>query len=455
MTKEEFEAKIKTGAMIAMKDIPEDTEITPAILNMLIEQNVKQGNEAALAEFKKAMAATERKEIFPGIEDTFGTGVAESYGKSVIDTRFFHKNYIRGGSSKDDGIMLGRQLKSGNGPFIQLSPEMETFAKMIKCQFDPTKMAMQKIDVKEYNSAVALQYKSSGMNETVSADGGALVPVEYYATIIEFAIAQSRILPKVFRIPMASNSLKVPKLTQAAGSYFGGVTLYWKSEGELKPGTVPAFEQLSFSAHKLIGLVYLTDELIEDSLLNIVNYVTGLFASAFQYETERVILNGDGTTQPLGIRNDPTINIVARAQENTIGFADLLNMDASIDENFANLDWVSRKATFAALRNLRDNNQAPIFTADYNTQVGQPLVPASMLGYPVNTTRNVPTIGNLGDIILGDFRHYIWTPRQELRIESSNAPRFIYDETTVRFVARMDGKPGVSCAFAILDEMRS
>jgi HK97 family phage major capsid protein len=116
---------------------------------------------------------------------------------------------------------------------------------------------------------------------------------------------------------------------------------------------------------------------------------------------------------------------------------------------------VTRKATLGTLRKLKDTNNQPIFHADYATFMGQPTTPPSLLGYPVVTTRNVPAMGSQGDVVLGDFGMYILAMRQDMRIDTSIHLKFDYDETAVRFVARLDGKPGVSIAFAVLNEATS
>jgi len=56
-------------------------------------------------------------------------------------------------------------------------------------------------------------------------------------------------------------------------------------------------------------------------------------------------------------------------------------------------------------------------------------------------------------LILGDLGMYIVALRQDMTIDTSRDVRFFYDETVLRFVMRMDGKPGVSAAFAVLDNV--
>ena len=451
LTKEQFEAKVKAGQPIALDEFPADTELNFANLNALIKTNLESGNKAAVDAVLKELGAKTAHEFFSKDEDV------QTVNDSLIDASVFSKAYTapRTLDPKVDGAELGKQLLKGSGPFIKLGPEMETFADMLRCRFKADNMIRKGIDVKSYGDRVTAGYKANGMNETTSADGGATVPVEYAATVIEFAVRQSALLSMVTRQPMKSSSLKIPRLVQSAGSYFGQISLHWIDEAATKVPTTPQFEQLTFEAEKLIGVVALTDELIADSSINIINYVTGLFVRALQYEWERVILDGSGTGQPLGVINDPTINIVARINENTIGYADLLNMEAAMDENFINLDWVTRRTTSTTLRNLRDNNNGLLFTEKWSEMQNEKTMFRNLNGFPVHYTRNVPRIGNKGDIVLGEWQYYILAVRQDITIDTSRDVYFLTDEQAVRFVCRLDGMPGVPEAFTILDEMRS
>jgi HK97 family phage major capsid protein len=441
---------------------PIKKSITMEDLTGIVQTAVKNATEAEIKDLKKQIDVVNRKAIFPDGNFDPASGEGQAWGGSVIDTSFFNKAYqnasifTKRGIGADNALVMGRQLVGLGGPFKSLSPEMENFARMIKCKFHGESIRNAGLDVKSYNEKVREQYKAAtGLFEGVSADGGVLVPIEFLATVIEFAVAQSPILSKVWRLTMNSNLLRIPRLVQAAGSYFGGISLKWISEAALKESTKPAFEQLSFTPSKLIGLIFLTDELIADSMINIVNYVTGLFTRAFQYEMERVIIAGSGTGQPLGIVNDPSINMVARQTAGTVTFDDLVNMDISLDENFRNLEWITRKATVGTIRKLKDNQNQPIFHADYATFMGQRTVPPNALGYPINLTRNCPAMGSQGDLVLGDLGMYILAMRQEMTIDQSIHVHFEYDETCVRFVSRLDGKPGVSVAFSVLNDVVS
>jgi HK97 family phage major capsid protein len=318
----------------------------------------------------------------------------------------------------------------------------------------------KKIDVLENNHKIFEQLtkvgavtdgtKQAGMSEGVLADGGALVPIAFPAMIIEFATQQSPILSRVWRFPMTTNVMRIPRLQQAAGSYFGGITLYSPDEGELKQDTKPTLQRIEFNAKKLIGLIYLTDELIADSAINIINYVTALTLRAFQYNLEYRVINGTGVGPMMGILNAAGITTVARAGAGAISYNDVINLDSVIDENIQNLVWMTRKASQNTLMRLVDLNNRPIFMADYAVFAGQPAHPNTMISYPVYRTRNVPTLGTNGDLILGDLSWYMLAIRQDMTVDMSEHVRFVYDEQTLRFVMRLDGQPVVPAAFTYL-----
>lgn len=435
---------------------PTDTqEITVDDLKSICIEAVKDSTADQIQSLKNEIKEAGQKSVFP--TSSLGDSHLQSIGDSVVDTSYFHKSYRYQAQAgiKANSILMAKQLLNSGGPWLRLSKNVEDFIRIMKCKFQPHLLQQEGIDMKEYNERCLDEYKAAGMSEGIAADGGVLVPVEYAATVIEFATMQSPILSRVWQLPMSSNVLKIPRLVQAAGSYFGGLALYWADEAEQKTKTKPQFQQLTFTAKKLIGLCYLTDELIADSMINITNYITGLFTRAFQWEMERVIIAGTGTGQPLGIVNDPSVNIVARNTAGTISYQDVPALDNALDENFQDLTWITRKTTQNTLMTLRDSNNRPIFFADYAVFAGQPMHPPSMTSYPVLRTRNVPALGSQGDLILGDLSMYLWTPRQSLTIDTSMHSRFEYDETGIRFVSRQDGKPAVSIAFAILNDATS
>lgn len=461
------------AAPAATQDPPpnpkEPKDMTMEDIKNVIAEVAKTATAEEIDKIKKDFNEINRKSVFPYQDGNFGEGeVADISQESILDTKYFSKGYNLDTRKFNrfksiehpwlpEGMALGNELKNCGGPWKRLSPEMETFAKAIKAKGNIDSMKSAGIDLPAHNEKVKDKIKQAGMSEGVLADGGVYVPTEFWQGTIEFAVEQSPILSQVWRLQMNSNIMYLPRLVQAAGSYFGGIQFYTPDEGGLKEDTKPEFERLQLQAAKLVAVVYLTDELIQDSMINIVNYVTGLFVRGFQYELERRVIAGSGAvgTPCLGIINDPAINIVARQTAGTIVYQDIINLDSALDENFNKLAWATRKATQNTLLGLRDNNNRPIFMADYGVFTGQPLHSSTMITYPVYRTRNIPAMGTQGDLVLGDFSWYLLGIRQDLRIDQSEHVRFLYDEQTLRFVMRLDGLPAISIAFAILGDVES
>lgn len=441
--------------------------ITMEDLTGIVKAAVADATKDEITALKAKMVDVERKTFFPSGDGKFGASDHETSDGSVVDTSVFHKSYFGAGRAgaltgdpRQDGDVMGKQLLSIGGPFKKLSKSMETFAEIIRCRGRINKMQSRGIDIFKHNAAqfeqmvkcgiVTPEMKAAGMSEGVVADGGALVPVEYPATLIEFAVAQSVILSQVWRMPMTTNVMRIPRLQQAAGNYFGGVQVYAPDEGDLKTSSKPGFDRLEFNAKKLIGLVYLTDELIADSPLNIINYVTALFTRAIQYEIESRIISGTGVGPCMGILNTAGVHSVGRTTAGAISYQDVIALDSAIDENINGLTWMTRKATQNSLMGLVDLQNRPIFLADYAVFAGQPAHPNTMIGYPVIRTRNVPALGANGDLMLGDLSWYMLAIRQDMTVDTSEHVRFAYDETAVRMVMRLDGQAVVPSAFAKL-----
>jgi HK97 family phage major capsid protein len=53
--------------------------------------------------------------------------------------------------------------------------------------------------------------------------------------------------------------------SRADGSRRGGIRAYWVAEAGTKTGSYPTFRQIELKLRKVVGLVYATDELLDDA----------------------------------------------------------------------------------------------------------------------------------------------------------------------------------------------
>jgi HK97 family phage major capsid protein len=450
----------------------ENKDMTLDDLKSLITAEVatsgKATAQALIDEFKKEGLKAEMKKIYPdfGEEGDFTGGTIKSKTGSVLDVSVFRKNYAHQSDNE-----FANSLVSIGGPYKKLSPTMQMWGELLKCTGNRT--ALIRFPYNDLKDLIQKDYKAYGYKATTDAmaeneltSGSYLVPIEFPSMVIEASIKQSPILTNIWRMPMNGSLVSLPKLTQADGSYFGGVTFQEAGGVTYNNGVVAntgegvqitpkqaSIERLMLLAKKVVAGVILTDEIIQDSVINIINYMTGLLVRAWQYRLEYYVIQGNGTSQPLGITKDADIiaSAIPRLAAGALNYKDLIKVDGELDEIFSGSEfWLMRKKTLSDLRLKVDDVKQPIVRETWGERMGMPTLTPTILGHPYHVTKNVPALGSTGDVIIGNLGMYILGIRSDMRIDISDAPRFEYDETNVRFVARLDGKPGTSFAFKML-----
>jgi len=141
--------------------------------------------------------------------------------------------------------------------------------------------------------------------EGTDADGGYLFPNEFYQEIVR-DIPEFNVMRQYVRvIPMKRDKMDITNLVD-------GVDVFWTAENAAKSTTTARFTQQTLTAFKMAAILYSSDELIEDSdTTDVVDLIVQLFAEAIGEEEERVIILGNGTTQPLGIETARAAGTIA------------------------------------------------------------------------------------------------------------------------------------------------
>ena len=111
--------------------------------------------------------------------------------------------------------------------------------------------------------------------------------------------------------------------------------------------------------HELAGYTEVTNTLLDDSFINLINYLTRLFRAAWYWYTDKSFLDGTGGKQPLGIYNDPSILSVNRAVAGDVTFDDILRMDSRLPAMYDNGSvWFISKRVREKIRGEKDDNGA-------------------------------------------------------------------------------------------------
>lgn len=290
----------------------------------------------------------------------------------------------------------------------------------------------------------------SGMSEGVPSDGGFLVQQDFATQLLQKTHDQGQLIQRVQNIPISANSngLKINAIKETSrvdGSRWGGIKGYWLAEGGGKTATDPEFRQMELDLKKLAGICYATDELLQDaSALGAI--LTQGFADEFTFRIEDAIINGTGAGQPLGLLTIPaghvTVAKEAGQPANTIVYENIVNMWARLwARSQMNAVWIVNQDCLPQLFTMGITlgvSGTPVYLPPGGAS-GSPY--STLFGRPVIPIEYCQTIGTKGDIGLIDFSQYLTITKGGIQADQSIHVRFTYDETTFRFVIRIDGQP--------------
>ena len=71
------------------------------------------------------------------------------------------------------------------------------------------------------------------------------------------------------------------------------VSVFWVNEAGVKPSTKPTFKLVPQVLKKIAAIVPMTEEILDDSAIDIIRLLGELFGEAIALEEDRVFLNGD------------------------------------------------------------------------------------------------------------------------------------------------------------------
>jgi HK97 family phage major capsid protein len=288
----------------------------------------------------------------------------------------------------------------------------------------------------------------TGMSETVPADGGLLVGVDNQPGILARSYGVGQLVQRVqmYGISAGNNGMTFnadAETARTAGNRRGGVRYYWAAEGAEKTASAPTFRRIELNLNKIIGLVYATDELLQDAQA-LQSYIMTIMPEELTVGVENAIYNGTGAGQPLGILGAPCL--VTQAAEAGQAAATI------VSENVINMwsrRWVGARDYVWC---VNQDVLPQLYQMNLGVGTGGALtfmppgglsgaMYGTLFGRPVLELEQCPTLGTVGDIALCSWNEYLMIEKGGMQSASSIHVRFIFDETVFRFVYRCDGQP--------------
>lgn len=126
------------------------------------------------------------------------------------------------------------------------------------------------------------------------SEGGYLVPDEYEKKLVQALEDEVFFRNLATVIKTSSGDRKIPIVTSKGEAA-------WIDEGGQFPESDDSFGQTSISAYKLATMIKVSDELLNDSVFNIEQYISREFGRRIGTKEEEAFFIGDGSGKPTGI----------------------------------------------------------------------------------------------------------------------------------------------------------
>lgn len=278
------------------------------------------------------------------------------------------------------------------------------------------------------------------MSEGSNTDGGYTVPLEIERTIDRVLSQASpiRAIASVRAIGGASYRKPIATAGAAAG---------WTSEtGSVSQTTTPSLAALDFPAMELYAMPAATQALLDDSQVDIEQWLADEVQIVFAEQEGAAFVSGDGSGKPKGFLaytnvadaswSWGNIGYVASGADGAFAAADpadaLLTLAYAPKQAYrANGRWVMNRKTESAVRKFKDDSGNYIWQP--GAAAGQP---ATIFGYPVAEAEDMPDIASGSfSIAFGDFaRGYLIVDRVGVRVlrDPYSAKPYVLFYTTKR-----------------------
>lgn len=212
------------------------------------------------------------------------------------------------------------------------------------------------------------------------------------------------------------------------------VSVYWTAEAGAKTSSDIVIGQENLTLNKLAVIIPWTDELAEDTEIDLISFLAERVAENFSEKEDEAFFNGDGTsafggfTGVLNLTGANTVTITSTSVAN-MDADDLIDMvDATPQGALANGKFYMHRSLMSVVRKLKTSEGEYIYQRPADSG------PATIWGYPVVLVEAMPTISDdaadTAFVAFGDLRraYYLGTKASGMKMD-------IATEATVRNTA--------------------
>lgn len=306
----------------------------------------------------------------------------------------------------------------------------ELAAKISEKKADPSAEAKKKAEA--YNTAfwenMQTGLPQNSLKEGSDGAGGYLVPDTYDDQLV-MALTEQNVLRKLGKTIQAKQRMEIP-------ISFGGDNATWMPEGIPVTFNDAEFGKVVLDAHKLATSIRVSDELLEDSSIDLEKYIATTFAERISAAEADAFIHGTGKGMPLGLIYQATVGAVT-AEEGKIEAEDLIDLQFSLGSRYRkNAVWLMSYEAYSTLRQIVHHNGDAIWCN--GLEEGDPVL---LLGHPVYVSDHMDIVTpGAFPVMFGDF-HFYWIAERGKRSIKRLVERYA-DRGQVAFVTseRVDAK---------------
>ena len=256
--------------------------------------------------------------------------------------------------------------------------------------------------------------KSNYLNEGVSADGGYLVPVEFYDKIMMNVFETSVIKRNATVINTEAKEIQIPKLSSAS-------TFAFVNEGTAKPVSNPVFSQVRMVRKDGGFIVLLSKQLIEDSKFDLMNYLAKMAGSVISNAIDSAGFKGSSgvITGVLDSTFGATPIVAAGGTPNSIVYDDVLKCISAIpSQTLPNAKFYMHRSMLGYLRRLKNETGDYLISPDERKNL-------TLEGFKLELSDNMYSYSesalSRGYIAFGDLSTLFLHERKELQMSVSDS----------------------------------
>jgi HK97 family phage major capsid protein len=289
----------------------------------------------------------------------------------------------------------------------------------------------------------------NAFGSTVPADGGFLIPERLRSDLLRVALESAIVRPRARVIPMDSLRVPFPVVDESshASSVYGGLIGYWTEEAGALTQSSATFGRVVLEAKKLTGYSEVPNELFQDAIAAFSAFIEQVWPEAIAFFEDDAYINGSGVGDPLGFLNAGSLVTVSRTTADLFKWADIVAMySRMLPSSLNRAVWLCSPDTLPQLFTMTVDVKNVAGTENVGGSAvyianGTQSPPLSILGRPLIVSEKIPKLTDPNALVFADLSYYLVGDRRAMQVETSPHYKFANDQTAVRIIERVDGRP--------------